>query len=226
MSSGSFLDYFNKDLRAIRKQKLTYLTQGALYNIIRCIKEVEQAQVPGIMVETGCALGGSTILMGKTKRPARVLKVYDVFGMIPEPSERDGADVHERYEVIAGGSSSGIKGGKYYGYEDDLINKVRGNLRKFGLSEKDNIELIQGLYEDTLVVDEPVALAHIDCDWYDSVMTCLVRIEPQLSPGGILIIDDYHHYSGCKKAVDEYFNSRKSDYQMETKNNKLIIKSV
>ena len=29
------------------------------------------------------------------------MKVYDVFGMIPPPSEQDGADVHERYAKIA-----------------------------------------------------------------------------------------------------------------------------
>jgi asparagine synthase (glutamine-hydrolysing) len=49
-----------------------------------------------------------------------------------------------------------------------------------------------------------VAFAHIDCDWYDSVKTSLERITPNLSSGGILVIDDYYAYSGCKKAVDEF----------------------
>jgi asparagine synthase (glutamine-hydrolysing) len=55
-----------------------------------------------------------------------------------------------------------------------------------------------------LHVSEPVALAHIDGDWYRSVMTCLRRIEPNLVPGGTLVIDDYRAWSGCKRAVDEY----------------------
>jgi hypothetical protein len=29
---------------------------------------------------------------------------------------------------------------------------------------------------------------------------------PKLVKGGVLIIDDYGHWKGCKKAVDEYFH--------------------
>ena len=61
-------------------------------------------------------------------------------------------------------------------------------------------------------MDEPAALAHIDADWYQSVMTCLERIEPHLSPGGVLVIDDYDHWSRCRKAVDEYFADKRDRY--------------
>ena len=56
-----------------------------------------------------------------------------------------------------------------------------------------------------LTGDEPLALAHVDCDWYDSVRTCLERIVPRLVPGGVLVIDDYYRWSGCRSAVDDYF---------------------
>jgi hypothetical protein len=59
-------------------------------------------------------------------------------------------------------------------------------------------------------IDQPVALAHIDGDWYESVMTCLQRIEPHLSEEGILVIDDYDAWSGCRTAVDEYFADKKT----------------
>jgi hypothetical protein len=51
-------------------------------------------------------------------------------------------------------------------------------------------------------------LAHIDCDWYDSVLTCLKNIEPHLAAGGTIIIDDYYVWSECKTAVDEYFENK------------------
>jgi len=38
-------------------------------------------------------------------------------------------------------------------------------------------------------------------------MTCLVQIAPNLSKEGIIIIDDYYHWSGCKTATDEYLAS-------------------
>ena len=71
-----------------------------------------------------------------------------------------------------------------------------------------NVELIQGLFEDTIELDEPVALAHLDGDWYESTMTCLTRIAPLLVPGGRIVLDDYYKWSGCRAAVDEYFADR------------------
>jgi hypothetical protein len=37
----------------------------------------------------------------------------------------------------------------------------------------------------------------------------LEHLYPKLVKGGILIIDDYGHWEGCKKAVDEYFSINK-----------------
>ena len=129
--------------------------------------------------------------------------------MIPPPGERDGADVHERYATIAGGASEGIGGETYYGYRDDLLAEVTDSFARHGLPLADNrVELIQGLFEDTIDLDEPVALAHLDGDWYASTMTCLTRIAPLLAVGGRLVIDDYDAWSGCRAAVEEFFAGR------------------
>ena len=73
---------------------------------------------------------------------------------------------------------------------------------------ENGIELVPGLFEDTIAVDSPVALAHLDGDWYDSTMVCLTRIVPHLSRGGRLVIDDYDSWSGCRTAIDEFFLNR------------------
>jgi hypothetical protein len=57
-------------------------------------------------------------------------------------------------------------------------------------------------------LEEPVALAHLDGDWYESTRTCLTRIAPRLVPGGRIVLDDYDKWSGCRAAVDEYFAGR------------------
>ena len=75
------------------------------------------------------------------------------------------------------------------------------------------MHLVRGLFGDTLHVTEPVALAHLDGDWFDSVMTCLQRIEPRVVPGGVLVIDDYEQWSGCREAVDEYFRDKRERYR-------------
>ncbi|HYQ15452.1 MAG TPA: TylF/MycF/NovP-related O-methyltransferase, partial [Polyangiaceae bacterium] len=70
----------------------------------------------------------------------------------------------------------------------------------------DQIQLHKGLFQDTLphVPLDRVAFAHIDCDWYDPVAFCLTSIAPHLALGGILLIDDYNDYGGCRTAVDEF----------------------
>jgi O-methyltransferase len=143
------------------------------------------------------------------------MKVYDVFGMIPPPGEQDGEDVHARYEKIAGGGARGVGGETYYGYRDDLFGEVTESFSRLGVPVAEhNVELIRGLFEDTIVLDEPVAFAHLDGDWYESTMTCLTRIAPLLVPGGRIVLDDYNKWSGCRTAVDEYFAGR-DGFRME-----------
>jgi asparagine synthase (glutamine-hydrolysing) len=192
-------------IRAVRSDGLTYLDEAALADLA----DVVQKAPPGLLIEAGCALGGSAIIMASAKGPDRRLDVYDVFGMIPAPSSQDGADVHARYDTIRTGRAKGLHGRRYYGYEEDLLGVVRDNFGRYGFPvERSGVRLIQGRFEDTMTGDEPVAVAHIDADWYDSVMTCLTRLTYRLVPGGTLVIDDYEHWSGCRQAVDEYFRGR------------------
>ena len=197
---------------------LTYLSLEVLCDLADAISTIENKNIRGILIEAGCALGGSAIVVASIKSPERDLFVYDVFGMIPSPSEKDGEDVHLRYKTIVERKSPGINGELYYGYQTDLYQKVIDNFNAFDLNPAEHkVHLIKGLYADTLRIDAPVAFAHIDCDWYESVMTCLERIEPFLTPGGIFVIDDYYTWSGCRKAVDEYFSDKKKKFEFVNK---------
>jgi asparagine synthase (glutamine-hydrolysing) len=213
----------NKWIFRLKNQGLTYLSVESLDEIGKTLKIIEANKVQGLFIEAGCALGGSAILIAQLKKPNRRFNVYDVFGMIPSPSNKDGNDVIERYDVIQQGKSIGINGQTYYGYRNNLMEEVKANFLNFNLPlEPNNIHLIQGLYEDSLVIREPVAFAHIDCDWYASVMVCLTRIVPHLVKDGVIIIDDYQTWSGCKTAVDEYFAPLEG-YKKVIKSEKLHI---
>lgn len=188
-------------------RKLTLLSIGPLTSLAQALINVQVAGVPGLIIEAGTARGGSAIVLATAKSPDRQLKVYDVFGMIPPPSDKDGADVHRRYERIRSGKARGGK--EYYGYRDNLFEEVKASFAEFGVPvERSGVELIRGLFQDTIALDQPVAFAHVDGDWYESTMTCLQRIVPWLSVGGRLVIDDYFMWSGCRTAVDEYFAGR------------------
>ncbi|MES2354974.1 MAG: TylF/MycF/NovP-related O-methyltransferase [Pseudomonadota bacterium] len=212
-------------VRAVRADSLTFLEPEALADLFETIQNYERNDMPGILIEAGCAAGGSSIVMATAKSKKRRLQVYDVFGMIPPPSEKDEKDVHDRYAVIRGGSAKGIGDRDYYGYEEDLLSKVQSNFERHGIPlRRNNVQLIKGLFEDTLQVTEPVLLAHIDGDWYESVHVCLERISPALVPGGVLVIDDYYAWSGCRKAVDDFFIDKRDRFDFVKKSRLHVIR--
>ena len=214
-------------INRIRDNKLTYLTDLKLASIVTTCRTIESHNIPGIFIEAGCALGGSSILISKMKSTERQFFVYDVFGMIPPPTKDDTDDVLKRYEVIAQGKSKGIGGDKYYGYQDNLYELVQHNLKSFDIDyEVESVRLIKGLVQDTLKINQTVAFAHIDVDWYEPVMTCLSRIFPNLAVGGSIILDDYHDWGGCKKATDEYLKLVSGQYATDDKAGSLKITRV
>src|SRR4051794_32311069 len=78
--------------RSVRSERLTFLGVEPLLELRARILDAEKDGVPGALVETGCALGGSAIVMAQSRRSDRPVYVYDVFGMIPPPTDADGPD--------------------------------------------------------------------------------------------------------------------------------------
>jgi asparagine synthase (glutamine-hydrolysing) len=210
----------------IRTAKVSYLNIPALLDLSDLVSDIEKQNQAGIFIEAGCALGGSAIMIASNKKPQRPFLIFDSFERIPPPSENDGEDAHTRFENIQSGKSKGINGDIYYGYQENLLEKVVNNFREFNLlPEENNLNFIKGYFENTLTVDQPVIFAHLDCDWYDSVLLCLKVIVPQLTKGGVIVVDDYSDWSGCKKAVDEYFADIRNDFEFNQKN-RLQIKKI
>lgn len=207
----------------LRSCGLTYLTRMALADLALSVL----ADPPkGTVIEAGAALGGSTILLAAAKRPHQSLYVYDTFGMIPPPTDSDGTDAHERYDVIARGEAEGIGRNPYYGYRADLYDRVVENLRRFGYEpDEHRVVLVRGDFEETLHPEAPVAVAHIDCDWYRSVRTCLRRIGPKVLPGGRMVIDDYDHWSGARRAVDEWLEGA-DEFQVRRRSRLHVVRTA
>ena len=210
---------------AIRDQKLTFLTKTSLHSLVDLVCEIERNEVPGRIIEAGCALGGSAIAMSTAKSESRPLDLYDTFEMIPPPTEKDGKDVHDRYETIRKGEASGIDGEAYYGYLKDIPERVTASFANFGRPiDENNVSLHKGLLQDTMSIDDAVALAHIDVDWYEPVYVCLERIVPKLSPGGAIVLDDYFAWSGCRSATDDFFSTRKKQFRFSTAYGHMVVR--
>jgi hypothetical protein len=83
---------------------------------------------------------------------------------------------------------------------------VRETVLSTGYPER-LIKLVKGPVEETIPGHGPgrLALLRLDTDWYESTRHELLHLYPLLEVGGVLIIDDYGHWEGARKAVDEYF---------------------
>ncbi len=198
----------SRTARAVRRERLTYLRSEPLFRLEQALERITRDGVPGDFLEFGVALGGSAIVIAKHLSEGRSFHGFDVFGLIPPPdSDKDGSVAQERYSIIASGSSKGIKGDVYYGYRDDLIGEVAGSFKRHGVVvDGARIALHKGRFEETWPAygGTQVAFAHIDCDWYSPVKFCLSNVGERLSPGGAMILDDYHTFDGCRTATDEF----------------------
>ncbi|MER9681888.1 TylF/MycF family methyltransferase [Mesorhizobium sp. M0184] len=197
--------------RSVQRARLTYLSDAKFISLRDAIRQLGREKVPGDFIEYGIALGGSAIYIASELDGDRHFHGYDVFGMIPSPTEQDDEKSKARYETIRSGRSTGIGGDTYYGYQGNLFDKVSASFTGFGVPvDGERIVLHKGLFEDTVDFDPKtrIALAHVDCDWHDPVKFCLERTFEVLSPGGVMILDDYNDYGGCRTATDEFLAGR------------------
>lgn len=168
-------------------------------------KYVLEENIPGSFVECGVWKGGSSAIMALAIENAgqeRHLHLFDSFEGLPEPTEKDG----ESAAAYSGGRNEG---------KLVTVNQCRAGLDEVRHLILDIIKVPEklahfhvGWFQNTVAVDArqlgPIALLRLDGDWYDSTKICLEHLYPLLSPGGILIMDDYFAWEGCSKATDEY----------------------
>jgi O-methyltransferase len=137
----------------------------------------------------------------------RRLFLYDTFEGMSEPTEHDktfrGEDADKLLEKNIDNKETSV-----WCLAD--INDVQQNMgvTKYPAA---NIHYVKGKVEDTIPATLPsdgIALLRLDTDWYESTAHELKHLYPLLIVSGVLIIDDYGHWDGCKKAVDEYFENR------------------
>src|SRR5687768_8672277 len=122
-----------RDVRAVLRERLTYLSPAKLMRLTRAVREIEQRRISGDVLEFGVALGGSSVLLARYATPTRQFHGFDVFAMIPPPtSAKDDSKSRQRYQTIADGKSNGIGDDIYYGYRTDLFESVCATFAKHG----------------------------------------------------------------------------------------------
>ena len=136
------------------------------------------------------------------RRHQRSLYLFDTFEGMSQPTDVDVAiDGELARNLLREGDRADPESAWCYATLDD----VKSTMSKAGYDES-LIHYVKGKVEDTIPENVPtsIALLRLDTDWYESTRHELEHLFPRLVPGGVLIIDDYGHWQGARKAVDEY----------------------
>lgn len=187
-------DPFARAFRTVRPYTMS--GDARLRGLYQAVRSATDSGIAGDIVECGTARGGSAALLGLAMKEAgldRTLWVFDTFEGIPPPTRAD-----PDYETAV----------LYTGQFRGELAEVTSLFDRLGILEK--AHLIKGNFEDTIPCCDvgAIAVLHIDGDWYASVKFCLDHLYDRVSAGGIIQIDDYGHWAGARKAVDEFLASR------------------
>jgi O-methyltransferase len=178
----------------------TMVGSARLANVLECCVAAVTEGVRGDFAETGVWRGGTTILMRAVLAalgdPDRRVWVADSFRGLPVP---DG----DRYPADAGIDWSGV------GVLQVDADAVRANFARYGLLD-DRVRFLEGWFRDTLpkAPIDRLAVLRLDGDLYESTMDALVALEPKVSAGGFVVVDDYGGWEPCRAAVDDYRRDR------------------
>lgn len=180
-----------------------------LDNVHRLVVQAIEDRVPGDLVETGVWRGGTVILMRAVLRAYgvedRTVWACDSFEGLPVPDADDGsgdADLMSGPLVLDAINP----------FLAVTVEQVQANFERYGLLD-DRVNFLAGWFRDTLpsAPIERIALLRLDGDLYESTMDALVALEPRVSPGGFVIVDDYNGLEVCRRAVDDYRRDRDID---------------
>jgi O-methyltransferase len=172
--------------------------------LCHAVRFVVRRNIPGGIVECGVGCGGSSMVAAWALLAegdvSRTLHLFDTFEGMPPPTELDRETQAGR--LVSGPAQLDIK---LLNWRFPGLEEVRQNLALTGYPP-DRIRYVKGRVEDTIPTEAPteIAILRLDTDWYESTRHELIHLYPRLSRRGVLIIDDYGHFEGARKAVDEY----------------------
>jgi len=200
------------------------------WSLIQSINHVIRNNVEGSFVECGIFRGGNIILMSKLLEEHKVEKnifAYDTFQGMPLPGRDDfdlrGNSSIDKFLKVRNSENEGSQW-CYCNIED-----VKNNIKKFNINYLKNINFIKGKVEETLLdiknLPKKISLLRLDTDFYSSTKIELNILFPLLEKNGILIVDDYGHFMGAKKAVDEFFYEKKTWFHRVDYSTRLLIKN-
>lgn len=202
---------FHPDFQAIwiKVAPFTMTSPQRGFALWQAVNYVIDNDIPGAFVECGVWNGGSSMLIALTllaRGATRNIFLFDTFDGMTVPAGAD-KDLHDR-------SAAEFLDGKYGKPLAEqvaaraTIDEVRQVVSSIGYDAR-LIHYVVGDVRTTLPRTQTltISLLRLDTDFYDSTLAEMTYLYPRVSLGGAVIIDDYGHWQGARKAVDDYFTN-------------------
>ena len=191
----------------------TMTSKDRTLSLTEAISYISKARIPGAIVECGVWRGGSMMTCALTLmhqgNTERELYLFDTFsGMtLPTAVDVDHAGISATKTI-----KKFLSRPDKPGWCEASIDDVRTNMQSTGYPMH-NIRLVQGPVENTIPENAPsqIALLRLDTDWYESTKHELEHLYDRVPTGGVVIVDDYGHWAGARKATDEFLRDRNID---------------
>ena len=187
--------------------RYTKASKARLQAMIDACRYVEDKNIEGDIVECGVWRAGHIILARKIL-PSRVCWLYDTFSGMTEPSNYDHKP--DGYPAMVSYRAKAAKGQKW---AEATRSEVEINLRMTNVFNTKLCKFVEGdvrkTLDDPLNVPDKIAILRLDTDFYDSTKKELEVLWPKLVDKGVLIVDDFHHWDGSRRACQDYFIKNK-----------------
>ncbi len=198
VSQGEDSSEFALLLKSVRPFSL--LSTERLFSLYVRAKAICRSDLPGNFVECGSYKGGAAALLASVikRHSLRPRKVYacDTFQGMPEPAEVDRHNCTPANETAFGA-------GTLKAPVDEYLAVICERLEVAAI-----VEPVPGLFAQTLAARKEeigaIALLHADADWYASTMDIFSNLYDAVIAGGVVQIDDFGHWEGCRKAIRDF----------------------
>ena len=201
----------NNDKKLINLAQTYSMTpQIRIFNLLQSLRYLKNKKIDGDYVECGVWKGGNIILFKKfiedeDENSKKKIYAFDTYEGMTEPDKND-YDISSNIpaDILLKGDKA--KRTNIWGICN--LENVKKNIQSC-VNSTENIKFIKGPVEttlnDTSNLPDKISLLRLDTDWYNSTKKELDVLYDKVMPGGIIIIDDYGHWGGSKKAVDDFF---------------------
>lgn len=185
----------------------TMIGRRRLRNFREAVETIVKEQIPGDILEAGVWRGGASIYARGVLKAFgisdRTVYVADSFQGLPKPDQRYPADQGDEHWNID--------------FLKVSLAEVRENFSAYDLLD-DQVVFVEGFFEETLpnLSIDSLSVLRLDGDMYSSTIQILDSLYDKVSPGGFVIIDDYHALANCREAVDDFRSAHGIGEKMTT----------